>query len=287
MTNAGGPGIACADACAAAGLRVEPLAEPVRRAPAPPPARPCRGRQPGRHDRLGLAGGLPAHDRARRRRPRRRRRDRDLHPAARHARRRRRRRDPRRERGDRGGRHAAARRVHGRHRRRARGAGRRRRGARLRDARGGGRARSGTSPATPRWRREGPDEPPALADVDADAVAAVLARALARRRRLARARRTSRPSSRAYGIPLVESRVRGRPRRRPGAARPSSAGRWRSRRSRPASCTRPTPAVSRSALQRPDRRRRAPRARWRAPCAPPVTSPRASSSSGWRRRAPS
>ena len=31
VTNAGGPGIACADACTAAGLRVEPLAEPVRR----------------------------------------------------------------------------------------------------------------------------------------------------------------------------------------------------------------------------------------------------------------
>ena len=30
VTNAGGPGIACADACAAAGLRVEPLGEPLR-----------------------------------------------------------------------------------------------------------------------------------------------------------------------------------------------------------------------------------------------------------------
>ncbi len=30
VTNAGGPGIACADACIAAGLRVDPLADPVR-----------------------------------------------------------------------------------------------------------------------------------------------------------------------------------------------------------------------------------------------------------------
>ena len=45
VTNAGGPGIACADACAAAGLRVEPIgagdaAEPARGAAAPRPRSP-------------------------------------------------------------------------------------------------------------------------------------------------------------------------------------------------------------------------------------------------------
>jgi acetyl coenzyme A synthetase (ADP forming)-like protein len=55
------------------------------------------------------------------------------------------------------------------------------------------------------WRREGLDEPPDLPDVDADAVAAVLARALADSDGWLGPQDTERVLS-AYGIPLVESR---------------------------------------------------------------------------------
>ena len=76
------------------------------------------------------------------------------------------------------------------------------------------------------WRREGPDEPPALAGVDADAVSAVLAGALADRRRLAR---PVRRRDRAGGLRHPAGRVahgRHAP-PRPAAEPPSSAGRWR------------------------------------------------------------
>ena len=71
VTNAGGPGIAAADACAAAGLRVEPLGERDAPCAAPPPARTRGAGKPRRHDRFGVTRGLPPHDRARGRRLRR------------------------------------------------------------------------------------------------------------------------------------------------------------------------------------------------------------------------
>jgi acyl-CoA synthetase (NDP forming) len=56
------------------------------------------------------------------------------------------------------------------------------------------------------WRREGPDDPPALAGVDADAVAAVLAHALEAGGGWLTPEDVDSVLS-AYGIPLVESRL--------------------------------------------------------------------------------
>ena len=120
VTNAGGPGIACVDACAAAGLRVEPLAEAARRR--------LRRGLPGHAsvvNPVDMIASATAEDFRRTIEqlaadPDDRHRHRDLRPAARHQRARRRGGDPRRGHG----RQAAARRVHGRHRRRAGRAGR-------------------------------------------------------------------------------------------------------------------------------------------------------------------
>ena len=81
MTNAGGPAIACADACGAAGLRVDPLHDATRSglARALPPA--AAGATPSTCSppRQRRTSGA----RSRRSRPTRRRRDhRDLHPGA-------------------------------------------------------------------------------------------------------------------------------------------------------------------------------------------------------------
>ena len=81
VTNAGGPGIACADTCAAAGLRIEPLGDATREALRELLARGRRHRQPRRHARRRHGGGLPPRDRGGRGRPGRRRRGGDLHPA--------------------------------------------------------------------------------------------------------------------------------------------------------------------------------------------------------------
>ena len=84
VTNAGGPGIMCADACEAGGLQVVELS---RRAPgqaARGPPRRGGGGQPGRHAGLGAARALPPDGRAGGRLRRGRRRHRDLHPAPAH-----------------------------------------------------------------------------------------------------------------------------------------------------------------------------------------------------------
>ena len=60
VTNAGGPGIMCADACEAAGLEVPELPDDVRdRLREFLPAE-AGARQPGRHDRHRDRGALPA-----------------------------------------------------------------------------------------------------------------------------------------------------------------------------------------------------------------------------------
>ena len=61
MTNAGGPAIICADACDAAGLRIEPLAD-ARARGSPRCCRRGLDGQPGRHDRRRDGGGLRALD---------------------------------------------------------------------------------------------------------------------------------------------------------------------------------------------------------------------------------
>ena len=64
VTNAGGPAIACADACGAAGLRVEPLQEATRRALREHLPAAAAVDEPGRHARRRDERGLPPHDRA-------------------------------------------------------------------------------------------------------------------------------------------------------------------------------------------------------------------------------
>ena len=81
VTNAGGPGIMCADACEAGGLEVVELSSAAPGQAARGPARRGGGGQPGRHAGLGTARALPTHGRAGGHLGRGRRRHRDLHPA--------------------------------------------------------------------------------------------------------------------------------------------------------------------------------------------------------------
>ena len=60
LTNAGGPGIMCADACEAVGLEVPALPEGVRERCAVPCRRGRAARQSGRHDRHRDRGAVPA-----------------------------------------------------------------------------------------------------------------------------------------------------------------------------------------------------------------------------------
>ena len=64
VTNAGGPGILCADACIAAGLEVAELSRGVRGPAGRGPAGGGVGRQPGGHAGRGPGRALPAHGRA-------------------------------------------------------------------------------------------------------------------------------------------------------------------------------------------------------------------------------
>ena len=287
MTNAGGPGIACADACAAAGLRVEPLARTPCAAGCAahlPDAR--RGRQPGRHDRLG-------------RRPRTSGARSSASPPS-----------PTSTRSiaifipplvTRAADVAAAIRAAARD-----GAA----GTPLlavfmaaTDAERAALAGDGAVPVygtpeeavralghvdplrrlAPRRARRAAGARPASTPTRSPPCSP---RALAARRRLARARATSRRSSRAYGIPLVESRF---------AATAAAAGRCAAELGGPVALKAVAPGLVHKAdaggvalgLERPGRGRRARRAAMAARCAPPGTSPRASSSSGWRRPAPS
>ena len=98
LTNAGGLGILCADACEIAGLELPQLGEETRTALAA--GAPVRGidREPRRHARLGDRRELPRRAAAGPRRPRHRRRDRAVRSAGRRRRRRRRRGDQRRHR---------------------------------------------------------------------------------------------------------------------------------------------------------------------------------------------
>ena len=60
LTNAGGPGVACADACEAAGLRIERLSEATRKQLAEAAAGRGLDREPGGHDRVGDRGAVRA-----------------------------------------------------------------------------------------------------------------------------------------------------------------------------------------------------------------------------------
>ena len=60
LTNAGGPGIACEDACEAAGLRVQPLSDATRKQLAEGLAGRRLDREPGGHDRVGDRGSVRA-----------------------------------------------------------------------------------------------------------------------------------------------------------------------------------------------------------------------------------
>ena len=240
-------------------------ASATRRAPAPPSARP-RGARDNPVDMIASATrrGLPrARSSCVARRLRRGRRDRDLHPAAGHAGRRRRGRDP-------GGRAATA--AAGTpllavfmavtDAERAELASRRRR-SRLRHARGGRRAPSGTRALRRLARRRRRTRRPTLDALTATRRPASLARALGAgggwlapadvERVLRRLRHPARRVAR-----------RDQPRRGRAARRRARRPGWRSRRSRPGSCTRPTPAPCALDLGG-EPPRCAPRARWRAP----------------------
>ena len=135
------------------------------------------------------------------------------------------------------------------------------------------------------WRRQGPDPPPALEAIDADAVAAVLAHSLAHGGGWldppdvdARLRRLRHP---AGGVPARDHRRGGRaPRgqaRRAGGRQGDRAG------------ARPQGRRRGRRLGTAGRRRRHPRRPrgCRARCARPATSRRASSCSAWPRPGPS
>ena len=64
LTNAGGPGIMCADACEVAGLEVAPLRDEVRAELAAFLPAEAAAHQPRRHDRDGAGRALPARARA-------------------------------------------------------------------------------------------------------------------------------------------------------------------------------------------------------------------------------
>ena len=244
ITNAGGLGILCADACAAAGLSLpDALRADARRARAGAAAR-GEHRKPGRPPRLGHRRHVRGRGAARPRRPERRRADRPVRPAG------------RRRRGGSRRRDQTSRRGHGADEAGARGRDERRRHARAparRDLAGRGARVSGVGRAGARSARRSRRM----------AAPARRCRARARRRRhRRRAAGSSRPRWRmssdgwlppeqarvlleAYGVPLVPELVATRRgRRRRGGAHARLPGRREVGRSR--ARTRPSAAASHS-----------------------------------------
>ena len=280
LTNAGGPGILCADACEAAGLRIEPLSDGDAGAARRGAARRGLDREPGRHDRLG--DGRPVRALA-------------AHPAR--GRRRRRRRDDLRA--PAGTRAAEV----------ARGIAAAAEGAdrpvlavwlgadtpaaedtgavpALRDARGGGAGARPRRPLRAPPRGAADDPPFEPADADIATAATIVAEGLGR------GGGWLPPDDVERLLTLLGHPGRGEPARRlgaaPRAAPPrSSAAPSRSRRSRPGLVHKSDAGAVRLGLDRPDRRdARRPRdggAGSRRQARPS----RASTSSGWRRPGPS
>ena len=179
ITNAGGLGILCADACESAGLELPELTSETRLALATAAARRGEPREPGRSPRLGDRGDLRGGGSARPRRPERRRADRDLRPSGGRRRGRGRGRDPARRRGRANGRSRCVavrdqRRGHARRAVRARLAGRRASRIRNRPP-----ARSRSPANAPTGSQRAPGTAPELDGIDSAAGRRVVDSALA------------------------------------------------------------------------------------------------------------